>query len=178
MSIRDALEEVLAVWRRRNVSKELFEPEELLEMVHLPKHFMEKRPHELSGGERQRVAIARAMAVGPDFVVADEPVSSLDVSAAARILNLLLELRETASLTSLFITHDLGLARIFADRIAVMRLGEIVESGKPEVLFGAPQHEYTKALIGAQLDPPGQAFGEDPTAINKENGKELAESDG
>lgn len=155
MVVGDALREVLNVWKLRRPDLARQTVEELLEMVQLPAHFARKHPHELSGGERQRVAIARAMAVRPRFLVADEPVSSLDVSAAARIMNLLLELRSAWDLTCLFITHDLGLARAVADRIAVMYLGRVVDSGSAEDVFERPGHDYTRSLLAAQLHVPG-----------------------
>src|SRR5256886_8582836 len=110
-------------------------------------------PHELSGGQRQRVSIAAALALEPEFVVADEPVSMLDVSIRTDILQLLLELREKKGLTYLFITHDLGLAWVLADRIAVMYLGKIVEIGTAEQVIGHPKHPYTQALISVVPSP-------------------------
>lgn len=155
MTVGGTLQEVLDVWRLRNAGLARQTVEGLLGVVQLPAAFARKHPHELSGGERQRVAIARAMAVRPRFLVADEPVSSLDVSAAARIMNLLLELRANWDLTCLFITHDLGLARAVADRIAVMYLGRIVDSGSAEDVFERPKHDYTRSLLKAQLHTPG-----------------------
>jgi ABC-type glutathione transport system ATPase component len=151
MTIGATLGEVLSVWgnRRPGVSDQRVDA--LLTMVHLPAEFAGKYPHQLSGGQRQRVAIARAMAVRPRLLVADEPVSALDVSAAAQVLNLLLELRERTEVTCVFITHDIGLARIVSDRMAVMYRGEIVESGDPEEVFSNPQDGYTKALLAAEL---------------------------
>ena len=151
MIIGDALGEVLRVWRRRRAITSHRTPESLLEDVHLPAEFADKFPHELSGGQRQRVAIARAMAVEPKLLVADEPVSALDVSSSATVLNLLLELRKATGLTCIFVTHDIGLARLIADRIAVMYRGVIVEVGEPEAMFSEPHADYTRALIGAQL---------------------------
>jgi len=151
MTIGATLGEVLKVWgsRREGVSDQKIDG--LLTMVHLPAEFAEKYPHQLSGGQRQRVAIARAMAVRPRLLVADEPVSALDVSAAAQVLNLLLELREQTEVTCVFITHDIGLARIVSDRMAVMYRGKIVESGEPEEIFSNPQDQYTKTLLAAEL---------------------------
>ncbi len=115
--------------------------------------FMFRFPHELSGGQRQRVSIAAALALQPDFVVADEPVSMLDVSIRTQILELMMELRKTRALTYLFITHDLSLAWILADRIAVMYLGKIVEQGTAEQIVVHPKHPYTQALISVVPSP-------------------------
>lgn len=127
----------------------------LLEKVKLDPRQMWRYPHEFSGGQRQRICIARALAVEPRFLICDESVSALDVSIQAQILNLLRELQETLALTYLFITHDLGVVRYLADRVAVMYLGEIVEEGSVARIFEAPQHPYTKALLSAipSLDP-------------------------
>jgi oligopeptide transport system ATP-binding protein len=151
LTVGSALAEVLTVWSKRRPGVKEQTVERLLAGVHLPRHYEGKYPHELSGGERQRVAIARAIAVRPRVVVADEPVSALDVGASARVLNLLLELQQELDLTCLFITHDIGLARIIADRIAVMYLGQLVDVGPPEQVFTRPSHDYTRALIAAQL---------------------------
>jgi ABC-type glutathione transport system ATPase component len=161
LTIDSALAEVLHVWSGRRSGSEDIRVPDLLEMVHLPANYARKYPHELSGGERQRIAIARAMAVRPRVLVADEPVSALDVSAAARILNLLLELRQRAEFTCVFITHDLGLARSVADRIAVMHGGSIVETGVPGDIFERPSDDYTRTLIGAQLHIRTAREGED-----------------
>lgn len=124
---------------------------ETLELVDLtpPENFILKYPHELSGGQRQRVAVARALILKPDFIVADEPVSMVDVSMRVGILNLLQELRNKFNLAFLFITHDLGIARYISDRIGVMYLGKIVEIGETENLIRDPQHPYTAALMSA-----------------------------
>jgi oligopeptide transport system ATP-binding protein len=108
-----------------------------------------KYPHEFSGGQRQRIAIARALALNPDFVIADEPVSSLDVTVQAQILRLLLDLNRTRGLTMIFISHDLSVIRHVADRTAVMYRGRVVEIGDTEALFAAAEHPYTRALLSA-----------------------------
>jgi ABC-type oligopeptide transport system ATPase subunit len=151
MKVGATLEEVIAFWGRNDPEVRATKVSDLLESVHLPAAYARKYPHELSGGQRQRVAIARAMAVRPRLLVADEPVSALDVSSSATILNLLQELIQRTGLTCLFVTHDIGLARLVADRIAVMYRGSIVEIAAAEKIFTDPQDEYTRALIGAQL---------------------------
>ena len=118
-----------------------------------PEDFLGRYPHMLSGGQRQRVCIARALILGPRFIVADEPVSMLDVSIRAEILKLMLELREKRNLTYLFITHDLATARLICDRIAVMYLGRIVELGATDTVISNPLHPYTQALIAAIPEP-------------------------
>jgi peptide/nickel transport system ATP-binding protein/oligopeptide transport system ATP-binding protein len=122
---------------------------ELLDLVHLPADAAERFPHEFSGGQRQRLSIARALAVAPTFVVADEPVSALDVSMQSQILNLMRELQDRLGLTYLFISHDMSVVRHMADRVAVMYLGRVVEIAPADELFGNPLHPYTQALLSA-----------------------------
>jgi peptide/nickel transport system ATP-binding protein len=127
--------------------------EELMERVQLPADFLSRYPHELSGGQRQRVAIARALAASPEVLLADEPVSMLDVSIRLGVLNLLLDLKERLHLAVLYITHDIASARYFADETFVMYGGQIVEGGESESVTQRPAHPYTQLLIESAPDP-------------------------
>jgi len=130
--------------------------QELLETVGLSKRFVKRYPHEFSGGQRQRIGIARALAVDPDFIVADEPISALDVSIQAQIMNLLEKLRREKNLTYLFISHDLRAIRHVSDRVAVMYLGKLVEIAEAKTIYDEPLMPYTKALISAVPVPDPQ----------------------
>ncbi|MDO4488692.1 MAG: ATP-binding cassette domain-containing protein [Eubacteriales bacterium] len=123
--------------------------EEMMDLVGLARRFKNSYPHELDGGRRQRIGIARALALNPEFIVCDEPVSALDVSIQAQILNLMQDLQEQLGLTYMFITHDLSVVKHLSERIVVMYLGQIVEEASPEELFENPTHPYTKALLSA-----------------------------
>jgi oligopeptide/dipeptide ABC transporter ATP-binding protein len=134
-------------------SADRYSVRELLDMVELSAEQATKYPHELSGGQARRVGIARALALHPDFIVADEPTAGLDVSAAASVLTLMKELGERLDLTYLIITHNLNLVGYVADRIAVMYLGQLVESGPTDRIFDAPAHPYTRALLSSISEP-------------------------
>jgi len=155
MTIYEIIEEMLRVHRmvpKNRIEERVYE---LLEMCGLNREMAQRYPGEFSGGQRQRVGIARALSLSPSLIIADEPVSALDVSIQAQIINLLIELQKRLNLTILFISHDLRVIRYITQRTAVMYLGKIVEIGKTEELFRTPLHPYTNILLKAspKLDP-------------------------
>ena len=155
MTVREIIGEGLKI--RGGYSEETIDEmvAEALKIVGLLPEYASRYPHEFSGGQRQRIGIARALVMNPDFIIADEPISALDVSIRAQILNLLTDLRDKFGLTILFVAHDLSVVRFFCDRIAVMYNGKIVEMASAEELFNNPLHPYTISLLSAipQPDP-------------------------
>lgn len=149
MTVKEILMEPLRVHKKYPPEERLQKIIEILEIVGLSKAHLDRHPNEFSGGQRQRIGIARAVILNPDFIVADEPVSALDVSVQSQVINLMLELQKKFGLTYLFISHDLSVIEHMTDRVAVMYLGKIVELADTEELFKNPKHPYTQALISA-----------------------------
>lgn len=154
MKIKDILSEPLKLNTKLSINDIENKIDEMLECVGLPINAKENFPHEFSGGQRQRIVIAKALILNPQFIVADEPISALDISIQKQIIKLLEDLKTKFNLTYLFISHDLSTVRYFCDRVAVMYLGEIVEIGKTEDIFNNPHHPYTKLLMSSipQID--------------------------
>ncbi|MBU4149962.1 MAG: ATP-binding cassette domain-containing protein [Candidatus Omnitrophica bacterium] len=149
VKIGEIIEEVFIIHDNLSQQERRNKTLETLEMVGLGEAYLGRLPSELSGGERQRVGIARALATDPEFIICDEPVSSLDISVQAQILNLLMDLQKRKNLTYLFISHDLGVVGSICDRVSVMRKGRFVETAPCEEIFASPIHEYTKTLLNA-----------------------------
>ena len=153
MTLLDIVGEPLLVHGEKHANKRTERVAELLRLVGLRPEYMRRYPHAFSGGQRQRIGIARALALNPRLVVADEPVSALDVSVQAQILNLMLELQEKLGLTYLFVAHDLSVVKHISERVAVMYVGRIVEMAPTKELFYQPRHPYTEALMSAVPKP-------------------------
>lgn len=161
MTIQQIIEGPLRIHTRMTPGERLDRVLQLLDRVGLQPQYAERFPHEFSGGQRQRVGIARALATHPDLVIADEPVSALDVSVQAQVINLMAELKEEFGLTYIFVAHDLSVVYHISDRIAVMYLGNVVEVGTADQVYNEPRHPYTRALISAVPRP-------DPRRTRKE----------
>ena len=178
MRVQDIIAEGIKVHDKLISKKDrLIRVAELMEEVGLQAEQMSRYPHEFSGGQRQRVGIARALAVNPEFIVADESVSALDVSVQAQILNLMLSLRDKHNLTILFIAHDLSVVEYLCDEVVVLYLGKIVESGNAKEVYSNPQHPYTRALLSAVPIPDPRANidreilkGDMPSALSPPSG--------
>jgi oligopeptide transport system ATP-binding protein len=168
----DIVEEPLAIHRLGTRAERRDKVADLFQLVGLDPAHLTRYPHEFSGGQRQRIGLARALALEPKFIIADEPVSALDVSIQAQVINLLMDLQERLQLTYLFIAHDLRLVRHICTRVAVMYLGKIVEMGETERLFADPRHPYTRALLSAVpvLDPdaPRTRVELDPSSFDRQ----------
>jgi oligopeptide/dipeptide ABC transporter ATP-binding protein len=155
MTVAEILAEPFVVHSIGSAAERAASVRRLLDVVGLAAHHAARHPHEFSGGQRQRIGIARALALEPSLIVADEPVSALDVSIQAQILNLMKDLQRARGLAFLFISHNLAVVRHMADRVAVMYLGRVVEEAPREALFSSPLHPYTQALLSAVPDPGG-----------------------
>jgi peptide/nickel transport system ATP-binding protein len=153
MTLLDIVGEPLLVNGMKSRDERMDRVAQLLKLVGLRPEYMRRYPHAFSGGQRQRIGIARALALNPRLVVADEPVSALDVSVQAQILNLMLDLQAELGLTYLFVAHDLSVVKHISDRVAVMYVGQIVEVARTEPLFATPRHPYTEALLSAVPNP-------------------------
>jgi oligopeptide transport system ATP-binding protein len=157
MTVGSIISEPIDTHRLASGTKRKERIADLLRIVGLDPQYISRYPHEFSGGQRQRIGVARALAVEPEFIVCDEPISALDVSIQAQVLNLLTDLREQLGLTYLFIAHDLSVVKHISDRVAVMYLGKIVEIGPPDQMYAAPGHPYTRALLSAVPVPDPEA---------------------
>lgn len=172
MRARQIIEEPLIIHGIGSKAERVVRVRELFRVVGMDPSELERYPHEFSGGQRQRIGLARALALNPSFIIADEPVSALDVSVQAQVINLLMDLQQQFGLTYLFIAHDLRLVRHICRRVAVMYLGKIVETGETSQIFAQPQHAYTRALLSAipvtDPDAPRSRVELDPSLVNRD----------
>ena len=172
MRVADIVEEPLVIHKLGSESERRQRVRDLFELVGLNPDQLQRDPHEVSGGQRQRIGLARALALNPSLVIADEPVTALDVSVQAQVVNLLMDLQQRLSLTYLFIAHDLRLVEHICRRVAVMYLGRIVEMGETAKLFASPRHPYTRALLSAipvpDPDAPRERIVLDPGSFNRD----------
>jgi ABC-type oligopeptide transport system ATPase subunit len=168
MSVGQIVEEPLKIHTRQSPAERRERVAWLMQKVGLSPEYIHRYPHEFSGGQRQRIGIARALATNPKIVIADEPVSALDVSIQAQVVNLMQDIQKEFDLSYIFIAHDLSVVRHISDRIAVMYKGEIVEIGEAESLYQQPQHPYSRALLAAVPRP-------DPAKSRRKRASETAE---
>jgi oligopeptide transport system ATP-binding protein len=171
MRVDEIVEEPLVIHKLGSKAERRERVKQLFALVGLNPDHLRRYPHEFSGGQRQRIGLARALALNPSLIIADEPVSALDVSVQAQVVNLLMELQQRLKLTYLFIAHDLRLVEHICSRVAVMYLGRIVEMGDTAKLFASPQHPYTRALLSAipipDPDAPRQRIVLDPASFER-----------
>ena len=165
LTVKDLVSEPLDVYHIGNKKERYERVLELIEKVGLTKEHLDRYPHEFSGGQRQRIGIARALSINPEFILCDEPISALDVSIQAQVVNMLEDLQHELGLTYLFIAHDLSMVRHISQRIGVMYLGKLVEIGPSHAIYKNPLHPYTKALLSSVLEPDPKLARENPIRV-------------
>lgn len=165
LTVKDLISEPLDVYHIGSKKERQERTLELLEKVGLGKNHLDRYPHEFSGGQRQRIGIARALSINPEFILCDEPISALDVSIQAQVVNMLEDLQNEMGLTYLFIAHDLSMVRHISHRIGVMYLGKLIEIGKSDEIYNNPLHPYTQALLSSVLEPDPRMAIENPIKV-------------
>lgn len=165
LTVKDIISEPLDVYHIGSKKERQERTLELLEKVGLGKNHLDRYPHEFSGGQRQRIGIARALSINPEFILCDEPISALDVSIQAQVVNMLEDLQNEMGLTYLFIAHDLSMVRHISHRIGVMYLGKLIEIGKSDEIYNNPLHPYTQALLSSVLEPDPRMAIENPIKV-------------